>query len=193
MSEVSMAPMVPSKRIVALDVLRGFALLGILLMNIQSFAMPDEAYFNPLVYGDMMGLNRWVWILSHVLADQKFMTIFSLLFGAGILLLTERLEARGQRARQIHYRRNMWLLLIGLIHAYFLWSGDILVSYAIAAFVVYWLRNLGPRWLVIIGLLFISVHSAFMLFNGASIAYIPADIVAELQNEWTPDEATIGG
>ena len=77
------APTRPAERIVAIDILRGFALLGILMMNIQGFAMPAAAYSNPTAYGDLSGANRWVWTLSHVFADQKFMTIFSLLFGAG--------------------------------------------------------------------------------------------------------------
>ena len=114
-------PVPSTKRIVAIDVLRGFALLGILIMNIQSFSMPMAAYFNPTVYGDLTGINRWVWALSHIFADQKFMTIFSLLFGAGIILLTTRLEERGQSAWKIHYRRNFWLLIIGLVHAYLFW------------------------------------------------------------------------
>ncbi len=104
------APVAPSQRIVAIDVLRGFALLGILIINIQSFSMPWAAYFNPTAYGDLTGVNRWVWVLSHILADQKFMTIFSLLFGAGIILLTGRLEERGQSAWRIHYR--VWLLIV---------------------------------------------------------------------------------
>ena len=147
MSQVSTAPAPtrPAERIVAIDLLRGFALLGILIMNIQGFAMPAAAYGNPTVYGDLSGTNRWVWTLSHIFADQKFMTIFSLLFGAGILLITEKLDARGQRAWTIHYRRTFWLLIIGLAHAYLLWSGDILVIYALCGFWVYWLRKLRLR------------------------------------------------
>ena len=67
-------PVVGSDRIQSLDILRGFAILGILIMNIQSFSMPGAAYLNPMAYGDMEGLNKWVWMLSHVFADQKFMS-----------------------------------------------------------------------------------------------------------------------
>ena len=109
--------------------------------------MPWAAYFNPTAYGDLTGVNRWVWVLSHILADQKFMTIFSLLFGAGIILLTTRLEQREQSARKIYYRRNLWLFLFGLIHAYLFWYGDILVLYALCGAVVFWFRRLSPRWL----------------------------------------------
>jgi uncharacterized protein len=75
-----------SSRLVAMDVLRGFALLGILLMNIQSFSMPGAAYLNPTAYGTFSGVDQWVWSVSHLFADQKFMSLFSMLFGAGVLL-----------------------------------------------------------------------------------------------------------
>ena len=71
------APVPERERIIAMDVLRGFVLLGILVMNIQSFAMPIAAYANPTAYGDLTGANLWVWIISHVFFDQKFMTIFA--------------------------------------------------------------------------------------------------------------------
>lgn len=83
-------PTAPSERIVSLDVLRGIAILGILIMNIQSFSMIGSAYTNPMAYGDLTGLNKLVWILSHILADQKFLTIFSILFGAGIVMMSGR-------------------------------------------------------------------------------------------------------
>ena len=88
------------------------------------------------------------------------MTIFSPLFGASILLLAERLEARGQSARGIHYRRNVWLLLFGLAHGFLLWNGDILVPYALAGFVVFRFRNMRPRRLVILGLVLLLVPAA---------------------------------
>ena len=77
-------PVAPSQRIVAIDVLRGFALLGILIINIQSFSMPWAAYFNPTAYGDFEGANFLVWYVTNLLFEAKFMTIFSVLFGAGI-------------------------------------------------------------------------------------------------------------
>ena len=162
MTTTNPGPTVPGQRIVALDVLRGFALLGILVMNIQLFAMPVQFItFNPLAYGDLTGINLAVWSLSHIFADQKFMTIFSPMFGAGILLLADRLEARGQSARGIHYRRNLWLLLFGLAHGFLLWTGDILAPYAIAGFVVFLFRNMRPRRLVIVGLVFLSISGRY--------------------------------
>ena len=105
-------------------------------MNIQSFSMVGAAYFNPTAYGDLTGLNRFVWTLSHMLADTKFISIFSMLFGAGIVLMAQKIEARGRRPAKWHYRRMLWLIVIGLLHAYLLWDGDILVSYAVCGVVV---------------------------------------------------------
>src|SRR5688500_4874542 len=103
-------PVTESERIQAMDILRGFALFGILLMNIQSFSMISAAYINPTAYGDLTGANFLVWALCHVFADQKFVSIFSMLFGAGIVLMSGRAEAAGANAARLHYRRMGWLL-----------------------------------------------------------------------------------
>ena len=85
-----MHPTAQAERIQALDVLRGVALLGILLVNIQHFSMPAGAVRNPTLYGDLGGANGWVFALTFTLVLQKFMPIFSMLFGAGILLAADR-------------------------------------------------------------------------------------------------------
>src|SRR5712692_4927581 len=141
------------ERIASLDVLRGLAVLGILVMNIQSFAMIEAAYSNPTAFGDLKGANYLVWLLSHVLADQKFMTIFSMLFGAGIVLMTGRREQAGRRSAAVHYRRMGVLALFGLLHAYLLWYGDILFSYALCGMVAYLFRRLRPQFLLLWGFL----------------------------------------
>ena len=105
------SPIEATDRIESLDVLRGFAVLGILVMNIQAFAMPGAAYFNPTAYGDLNGLNFFTWLASYLLVDQKFMSIFSLLFGAGICLFADRAEARSGRSAGLHYRRMFYLLV----------------------------------------------------------------------------------
>ena len=91
----SLQPSLNKERIQSLDILRGIAVLGILIMNIQSFAMPGSAYINPTSYGNLEGVNYWVWVVSHIFADQKFMTIFSVLFGAGVILVSDKVEKRG--------------------------------------------------------------------------------------------------
>ena len=74
-THMAVNPTLPSNRILSIDVLRGIAVLGILLMNIQHFSMIGAAYINPDAYGDLTGINKWVWILSHLLAKEKFMNI----------------------------------------------------------------------------------------------------------------------
>jgi len=184
-------PVQPSERIISLDVLRGFAILGILIMNIQSFSMIGAAYLNPTAYGDFTGANKWVWIISHLFADMKFMTIFSILFGAGIVLFTRRLKAKGIHSLAIHYQRTFWLLVIGLAHAYLLWYGDILVVYAISALWVVLLRNKKPRTLLIIGLIVISVASILYLMTGFSLPFMDEAQKEEIMNGWLPNAGLI--
>ncbi|MEM9329553.1 MAG: DUF418 domain-containing protein [Bacteroidota bacterium] len=179
-------PTTGKERIAALDILRGFAILGILVMNIQTFAMPGAAYLNPMAYGDLTGANQWVWILSHVLADNKFMTIFSLLYGAGIVLVTERAEAKTGKSAGLHYRRNLWLLVIGLIHAHLIWYGDILVTYSLCALFAFLLRKKKPWTLVVIGTLMISIHSLFYLFTGMNVSE-----AGGAMDSWNPGAAAI--
>lgn len=179
-------PVRAQERIVSLDVLRGFALFGILLMNIQSFSMPEAAYFIPLAYGDMTGANRIVWWFSHLFADQKFMTLFSMLFGAGIVLMTAKAKRGGRRSWWLHYRRMFWLLVIGLLHAYLLWSGDILVLYAVCGFIVYWCRNWSARWQLAVGIVVFSVGPLLGLAGSQMLAMAPAEMRAELVADFWP-------
>ncbi len=165
--------------------MRGVAVLGILVMNIQSFAMIGAAYMNPTAYGDLEGVNGWVWYLGHLFADMKFMTIFSMLFGAGVIVMTSRREAAGQSSAGVHYRRMAWLLVFGLAHAYLLWYGDILYTYALCGFVLYLFRKAPPWLLVTLGLVVASVSFLFAAFFGISLAneWMSVEAVAD---SWTP-------
>lgn len=187
----SLHPVISSERIQSLDILRGFAILGILIMNIQSFSMPGAAYMNPMAYGDLDGLNKWVWIISHVFADQKFMTIFSILFGAGVVLMSQNAEKKMIKSAGLHYRRTFWLLVIGLIHAHLIWYGDILVPYALCALFVYLFRKVSPSRLMIVGLTFISVHSLIYLMFGFSLPYWPEESIVEVRESWMPGTAQL--
>ena len=185
-------PIAETTRIDAIDVLRGVALLGILLMNVQSFAMPQAAYFNPTVYGDLEGANLYAWVAGRMLADQKFMTIFSMLFGAGIVLMAGRAEARGD-ARRAHYRRMGWLLVIGLLHAHLLWPGDILFLYAVCGMLVYPLRRQPPGRLLALGAGLLAVGSAYSVVSGVSFPHWPEDERAAFTADvWQPSAAAIG-
>jgi uncharacterized protein len=183
-------PVTDKERIVGIDVLRGFALLGILPMNIQYFSMISAAYWNPTAYGDLHGANFWVWLLSHVLADEKFMTIFSMLFGAGILLMTSHVEAAGKPSAALHYRRMGWLILFGVAHAYLLWSGDILFTYGMCGLLVYLCRKFRPRTLLVLGVLTIAVASASMTAYGLwSKHWSPSEVQQAREQLWMPTPA----
>ena len=162
-------PTIESRRIASIDVLRGLAMLGILVLNIQAFSMPFEAYGNPYAYGNIEGSNYWVFTGAMLLADMKFMAIFSMLFGAGMVLFIDRLQAAGRPAYSIHYRRMAWLLVIGVLHAYLLWYGDILVGYALCGMILVWCRRLPPWILCAGGLCLIAVSSVLMLGSGTLI------------------------
>jgi len=153
------APVSAAERIATLDFVRGCALFGILLMNITAFGL-SHAYDNPVNNGGSTGADLWSWIVIQIMFEGTQRGLFSLLFGAGIILLTRRLEKTiPDMASDIYVRRNLWLLVFGLFNAWILiWQGDILFAYGVTALVAYAFRKLSPRWLIGIGL-------AFMLFN----------------------------
>jgi uncharacterized protein len=181
-------PLLERERILSLDMLRGFAVLGILVMNIQAFSQIFQAYLNPTAPGGgIQGPGYWVWLGSHLLADEKMMAIFCMLYGAGIVLLTSRIERRGAPPWPIFLRRSFWLLIFGLMHAYLLWSGDILVSYAICGLLVYPFRKMAPKRLLVIGILVLCFGSALSLAAGWTMPFWPAQQVAAFeQGVWQP-------
>ncbi len=184
-------PLAKAKRILSLDLLRGVAVLGILIMNIQSFSMPMAAYINPTAYGDLSGPNKWVWIISHLLASSKFMSIFSMLFGAGVLLFTERAVQKGMNCAVLHYRRMGWLLLFGLIHGFLLWVGDILVTYSLCGMLLFLFRNKQPAILLRSALAFFLVPVLINLFFSWSMPYWPPEAIQSTMKSWMPGEQLI--
>ena len=155
-----------ARRIVSLDVLRGVALLGILLMNIQAFSMIEWAYFNPTAYGDLTGANYAVWYLSRLFVDTKFMSMFSMMFGASMLLILDGAVARGKRPFTVHARRNLFLLVVGAAHAYLFWSGDILFPYALCSFFAFLFRKRNPRTLVVLALVMLTIGATLTFLGG---------------------------
>lgn len=134
----------------SLDVLRGVAILGILMVNIGSFALPESVFYRPSIAGGFEGVNYAVWWLTHVLFELKFIGIFSMLFGVGALVLTTRIESRGGSSMGVYYRRLAVLFVIGMVHAYGLWHGDVLVAYALCGLLLWPMRKLAAGWLWII-------------------------------------------
>jgi hypothetical protein len=116
-------PITPEERIDSLDTLRGFALLGILPANILVFGMFLAAGNDPTVAGGATGLNLASWALFRILIEGKMRCLFSIVFGASAVLPTSRAEERFGNAADIYYRRNLWLLLFGLAHAFLLFWG----------------------------------------------------------------------
>jgi uncharacterized protein len=153
------------ERITAIDSLRGFAVLGILLMNIVGMGMYGSAYDDPTVTGGATGASLWAWIVMHVLAEGKMRCLFSMVFGASVILLTERLADR-RDAADIYYRRTLWLLLFGVAHAFLLWSGDVLYPYALCGLALYPFRNLRARTLLILGSIMLIGNSALYIKLG---------------------------
>ena len=150
-------PVTAVERFTSIDRLRGVAILGILVMNIYGFAMPFAAYVNPLRMGGTELYNLGTWFLTHVLFDQKFLSIFAMLFGAGIVLMSERAEARGARPARFYYRRQFWLVIIGALHAYLIWLGDILFAYALVGMMAYPFRRRRPRTLIIVACVILPI------------------------------------
>lgn len=123
----------PPTRIAALDAVRGFAVLGILLINIVGIGLPSHAVTDPTYYGADRPADLWAWAINYALAEGKMRALFTMLFGASMALLASRTAAaQGElRAAEDHYHRMFWLFVFGMAHAWLFWFGDILVSYAL--------------------------------------------------------------
>ena len=158
-------------RIESLDVLRGFALLGILLLNILGFGLVSAAFLDPGIYlSPIGGIDYAVWAFVELSSEGAMRTLFSILFGAGVVLFVTGSTAK---SGWLHYRRNFWLLVFGLINIYiFLWPGDILLTYALSSFVLWFIRNWKARNLLILATFLILVGSLqnFALKSSLEIA-----------------------
>jgi uncharacterized protein len=155
-----------SVRHLSLDALRGFAVMGILAMNIAAFNMPFMAYLSPAVYGGDTGVDLLSWFVSYIIFDGKMRGLFSLLFGASMMLIAERAEAKGESPVKVHYARMFWLALFGLAHFFFIWFGDILFLYASVGCIAFLFRKWQPRRLIKWALIFFSL--GFLLFSAAT-------------------------
>lgn len=151
--------------------LRGVALLGILLMNVQNMGLPGAAYDNPQAWGGATGWNLVYWIANQILFEGKMRFLFSLLFGAGAVLLTERALERGAgiATADIWLRRCLWMTLFGLLHAYLIWEGDILYTYGTVGLGLFVFRVLRPQTLFRIAA-FVLVLISFSTIGGFVMA-----------------------
>ncbi len=167
-----------SERHVSIDAVRGFAVLGILLMNIVGMGLPAFAYVDPTYAGGATGADLWTWAVNNVLTDGKMRALFTMLFGASAVLIAERAEGDRPGPVQTHYRRMFWLFVFGMIHAYFLWWGDILVTYALAGLVIFPFRKLDWRIQVAAGVLVLAALLGLNLFEADQLAAMRAAALA---------------
>ncbi|HBY4880847.1 TPA: DUF418 family protein [Klebsiella pneumoniae] len=167
------------ERNVTLDFVRGVAILGILLLNISAFGLPKAAYLNPAWSGSASLSDAWTWALLDLLAQVKFLTLFALLFGAGLQLLLPR----GKRWIQ---SRLTLLALLGFIHGLFFWDGDILLAYVLVGLV---------SWRMVR-----EAHHVKSLFNTGVVLYLTGIAVLVLlgmisgtaaNRSWAPDAANL--
>ena len=189
--ESAAGPVAESSRITSLDLVRGVAVLGILLMNVVHFKFGRVPYLNLSAGGSESWLDWIVGIGGEIFVDQKFMGIFSLLFGAGILLFIERAEARGGRPVRLNLWRNALLLGIGILHSV-LWEGDVLIVYAVSALFLIALRKLPGPWLIAVGTgVFLLSVPVLLVMQAVTNA---TDVA--LSGIWTPsrgDEVDLAG
>ena len=171
-------------RIPFLDMLRGVAVLGILVMNIQAFAQVELAYLNPGIRDALSGAETVVHAIGYLFVEQKFIALFSMLFGISNWIVASNALAAGRSARSVHLRRNLGLLLIGLVHAYLIWDGDILVAYAVTALMLTPALNWTVRRQLKTAFVFLSIP---LLLSLLDVWLYTPDARAELY------ETTIGG
>ena len=177
-------PFDSGERVIALDALRGIAVAGIALMNVYIFALPPAAYFNPAAAGSESLLDWIVWGLSFVFVEDKFRSLFAMLFGAGVAILIERArETKGAHPIRDHILRMLVLFAIGAAHAVLLANNDVLRLYAMAGLFVPLFLSLSARWLFIAGGMLMALHVlggsllAFLWLSaepGSPIAIMPA-------------------
>ena len=142
-----------ANRIASLDFIRGLAVMGILAANIVAFGQPMTAYMYPDAFTvPHSAAEGWMWVAQFVLIDSKMRGLFTLLFGAGMVLFLERAAARGQ-GKWLQVRRLFWLGMIGLVHFFFIWRGDILFLYACAGLAALLFVGLSRRKLLVLGII----------------------------------------
>jgi uncharacterized protein len=176
------APVSDRARLKLIDALRGVALLGILLMNIPGFSMPEYSFES--FKSDPGNVNFWVSAVISVFFEGKMRALFGMIFGAGVLLFVSKKEQAGRSVTGLFYRRMFWLVLFGLIHAHLiLWIGDILYLYGFCGMLVYLCRKVKPIYLVLaVPLVAVCDFTAGTLFyqhmREKRIAYVEASAKA---------------
>lgn len=167
-------PTQADERISSLDVLRGFSLLGIFLINMMSFESPI-LYYDPYQWWKDADQTLFKWI--QILVQASFYPIFAMMFGYGLILLKTRTVKKGMSFRKISVRRLFVLLIIGIIHAFLIWSGDILINYAIFGLLLLLMLKWSGRLLLMVGgIIFLIPNLFFGLILMVSSILSPNDV-----------------
>jgi uncharacterized protein len=186
-------PVRADDRIASIDTLRGVALFGILIMNITAFGLVSYAYSNPIPDGALTGINFWTYVGVDVWFEGSMRAIFSMLFGAGVILFT----ARGDRPvaatalADLYYKRTILLILLGLVDAFLLlWPGDILYIYGVVGLFLFPLRKLSASRLLFAALLMLLLYAATEAYRFQRFADMQAEAAeaqALLEDDWEID------
>jgi uncharacterized protein len=161
-------PTQPCERVAVIDMVRGFALFGILLVNMQAF---NRSLFQMIIPVERpSGLDQLAFWLIRFFGEGKFYSTFAFLFGLGLVLMVERLEARHAHPVATYGRRMAVLFVIGLVHAYLFWVGDILILYSLLGTLTLLLfRNRQPRTLLIWAVIFLFIP---LVINAALLVIV---------------------
>lgn len=176
------------QRIFSIDVLRGLAILGIFFINIFSF-------HTPYLYVDIAGLahtkmDAWVFALIDIFVQASFYPLFAMLFGYGLMIMKEKIEARGESFYTIAVKRMFILLIIGLIHANLFWPGDILVTYAIFGFLLLLFARLSAKVLSFVAIMMYSIPNLWLFFQISALETFIAENNIPLYDEHKAAEVT---
>ena len=186
------------ERLVSLDVLRGVAVLGILPVSIQTFAMTSSTFADLPSDAALIGTDGAMWILLHIFFEQKFDTILAVLLGAGIVLMASRVSdylqaadikesASSEKSKlllfhqpknialQFHNTRMLWLITLGILQFFLLWHGDRLAIYALCGLTAYYFASWQPAPLLRIGLLLITFGAILMFLIGTYLGRLPLE------------------
>ncbi|HKP68903.1 MAG TPA: DUF418 domain-containing protein [Pyrinomonadaceae bacterium] len=184
MPDSKMTPVSANERLEIVDVLRGLAVCGILVGNVQWFS--GYGMVPPSIAEAQSTVNQVVHFLVHFFVEGKFYSIFSFLFGFGFAMQIARAEERGDTKATVFKRRLFWLLVIGLLHAYLLWAGDIVSIYALMGFILLLFRHKTNESLLkwSVAMMIVPIVTYILLYT-AFIAFAPPDTAANIQAEQT--------
>lgn len=165
--------------------IRGVALCGLVPINILDFAPREDLFMSS---AGLEGFELGLWFFVHLFGSGKFISIFAMLFGAGILLATAKADAAGEPVAGKYLKRLGWLGIFGLLHAYLIWHGDILVAYAVTGFVLFWCRKWKAKVHFLLGILMLGVFAAVVLAIAILLLLLAPELdMTRMEEEWNAD------